>query len=199
MEKNTYQSIGSMDFGMAGRGTDTPGSGKPSGAGGNGKKVLWMAIAFILLVTAVLIAVKALGGLKKEKEYSIIGEWNSRDLMNLEDMFVDILETQVGLDFTTAEAVAEVLGLDDGRAALTFWFMDSGAIHLSAGGFSIGGDPLNYEILDKDTMLLRFEMNVDLWAATIPINLSYTADYKVTEDQLTLDLFGYKVTFDRLE
>ena len=71
--------------------------------------------------------------------------------------------------------------------------------NLSAGGFSIGGDPLNYEILDKDTMLLRFEMNVDLWAATIPINLSYTADYKVTEDQLTLDLFGYKVTFDRLE
>lgn len=199
MEKNTYQSIGSMDFSMAGSGADSSGAGKPSGAGGNRKKVLWMAVAAILLVIAALIAVKALGGSKKEKEYSVVGEWNSRDLMNLEDMFVDILETQVGLDFSTARAVAELLGMDDEQAVITFWFTDSGAIHLSAGGLSIGGDPLSYEILDKDTMLLRFAMNVDLWATTIPINISYTADYKVTEDRLTLDLFGYKVTFDRLK
>ena len=199
MEKNTYQSIGSMDFAMAGSGTDTACAGKPSGAGGNRKKILWMAAAAILLVAAVLIAVKVLDGSKKEKEYSVVGEWNSRDLMNVEAMFVDILETEVGLDFTTAQAVAEFLGLDDERAVLTFWFMDSGAIDLSAGGLSIGGNPLSYEILDKDTMLLRFEMNVDLWAVTIPINISYTADYKVTEDRLTLDLFGYKVTFDRLK
>lgn len=199
MEKNTYQAIGSMDFSMAGSGADSSGAGKPSGTGGNRKKVLWMAAMAILLVIAVLIAVKVLGSSKKEKEYSVVGEWNSRDLMNLTDMFVEVLETQVGLDFTTAREVAEVLGLDDGQAALTFWFTDSGVIHLSVDGLSIGGDPLSYEILDEDTMLLRFEMNVNLWAATIPINISYTADYKVTEDRLTLDLFGYRVIFDRME
>ena len=68
MEKNTYQSIGSMDFAMAGSGTDTACAGKPSGAGGNRKKILWMAAAAILLVAAVLIAVKVLDGSKKEKE-----------------------------------------------------------------------------------------------------------------------------------
>lgn len=201
MEMDSYQSIENMHFG-AGGGSDTPERKQPS-PGNDRKKLFFLVAAALLLFLVAVIAIKVVSSLKKEDQeeevYTVAGEWSSRDMLNLEEIFMEMLVYEAGLDANTASLVAGLLGLEDGESVVSFWFTDSGVVHMSVEGLAVGADHLTYEILDDDTMLLRFEWSVTVFGTTIPINISYLSDFTVDKNRLTLDLFGYKTNFDRVQ
>lgn len=55
----------------------------------------------------------------------------------------------------------------------------------------------SYKFVDKNTIRLTCRIEKDYYRDQMVVTFSYEAEYEVDEDNLTLDLFGNTVTFDR--
>lgn len=129
-----------------------------------------------------------------EEEYSIAGEWASKDLIDFREIMESVLTDKLELSDVVAGAFLDAIGMDsDNLSELTFTFTESGSIRIGVYGYSVGVGDFTYEIVDESKMLLDFSVTV----VTLPLHLSYRASYWVGEKMMKVDFFGYELTFLR--
>ncbi len=161
------------------------------------KNLKWLVIGigaiFALLVLVFFIV--------NSKHSTVVGEWKSKDLLQVGELAKEILVEEAGVSESMADIIVSVTGLGVGDH-LTFDFEgddESGYIYPSFHNFSAKfiGD-FTYKIVDDNRMKLAYEANIDIpMFGSIPIDISYRAKYSVKRDTLSLDLFGYTVQFVR--
>lgn len=156
--------------------------------------VLGGAVCCVVLVIVLLI----LNG----RRYSVVGEWKSKDLLQVGDMIVEILVDDVGVPYDMADYVVDTLGLNIGDY-ISFDFEgddESGYIYPYFHNFTVKliGD-FTYKMVDDTHMRLNFEADIEIpkVGLSIPVSISYKAKYAVTRNTLSLDIFGYTVQFER--
>lgn len=140
--------------------------------------VVFAAICIVLLA------------MKKEPEYSVVGEWSSEDLSNLGS----IMEEAVGGGIV-GEAVCYFIGDALGEATVTF--SESGQVYISFYDMSVSIGKLTYDIISSNRMRLAYEIEIPVIGNAV--TASYNATFKVKKDTMTLDFFGVEITLDRVE
>ena len=159
--------------------------------------IIIIVIAVIAGIIALIIGLAANNKEEVEAEYSIVGEWKSEDLMDLEEMWIGILEeggvsrgvADLALSFTSIGKFAEA----------TFTFTPSGYIYVGD-DVSLNFGSFSYEDMGNGKMLLKFDASdLSIIGISIPVSVSYTAKYSVDKDSMTIDFFGYDARLIREE
>lgn len=159
------------------------------------QKKLMMKIGIAVVIVAVIVGIIAMIVNLVSKKNTIVGEWKSQDLVDLADAFEGLLEAE-GFSGWEAELVVGVLGIAADEITMTF--TESGRVDLKIGGFSVNVGTFTYEDMG-DEVALNYDCDASVFGIGIPIHLSYTAKYNVDGDTMTLDLFGYRTKFRRVE
>ena len=168
---------------------------------GNQRKVfLAVGISAALLVVIAVVAVLAISlwsiGGKHVEQYSVVGEWYSRDAITFGEILQEQLAEQGNNEIVTA-VLSTMLGNLTGKLNLTF--TDSGSVYIGIDNVLVSLGEFTYEDLGNNRMLLRWEMDISILGTGLPISVAYRADYQVSKDTLQLDLFGHDVVFERAE
>lgn len=157
-------------------------------------------VAFAVIIGIIVLISKFIPNNKREMEaeYSVVGEWKSEDLIDLEDIFEEIMEESGVPSWATAKVVS-MLGMDKiGEVTLTF--TPNGSIYIGTGGVSITAAHFSYEDLGNSKMMLMVDASeISILGTSIPIGVSYTSEYSVSKDTMVLDFFGYEAKFIREE
>lgn len=159
------------------------------------QKKIALTVGIVIAVIAVIAGIIALIIGLTSKKNTIVGEWKSQDMVDLADAISGLLEAQ-GFSGWEAELVSGALGMAADKVTLTF--TESGNMRIKIGSVSPSIGKFTYEDLG-DEIIINFECDATVFGFGIPINFSYTAKYDVDGDTMTLDLFGYRTKFKRVE
>jgi len=169
-------------------------SGRSDQKKNNRKRIVYLCTAVAVIVLAGII-IGLLIKKKQDEEATIIGEWVSDDLVNLEDAIENILEG-AGVPSLAADLV-KLTSL--GRLGeLTLTFTNSGEILAGMDGMSLGVGKITYEEISEGRLLLKFELDASILGTSIPIEAGYTADYTVSKNSMEIDFFGCEISFTRV-
>lgn len=159
------------------------------------QKKIALTVGIIIAVIAVIAGIVALIIGLISKKNTIVGEWKSQDIVDLADAFSGLLEEQ-GFSGWEAELISSALGMAADNITLSF--TESGNMRIKIGPVSPSIGKFTYEDLG-DKIVINYECDATVFGIGIPINVSYTAKYDVDGDTMTLDLFGYRTKFKRVE
>lgn len=159
------------------------------------QKKIALTVGIVIAVIAVIAGIIVLIIGLTSKKNTIVGEWKSQDMVDLAGAISELLEAQ-GIAEWQAELVAAALGTAADNITMTF--TESGNMRIKIGSVSPSIGKFTYEDLG-DEIIINFECDATVFGFGIPINLSYTAKYSVDGDSMTLDLFGYRTKFSRVE
>lgn len=195
MEGNSYQPLDQLTF-QPSSGGETSEKGNRQGTGRVPPQTLIVCVAGILLAALLLFLIIKV--IQATHKYSVVGEWSSEDILELEEMITKTLIEETGLADWVVQDVIDLIGLDDDESLITLRFTESGNVRISIGGVSAGFGSLTYEVLGKHKILIRYQAEISALSVNVPIDLSIEVGYKVGKKQMTLELFGYKATFKRV-
>lgn len=147
-------------------------------------------LLFFLCVFTVLLVINS------QKEYPLEGEWKSDDLTVLPEVIRGYVKDE-GYPVEIADIVVEMLALDDIGEDLIIVFTEDNRILLIMNGITVGSDLLSYQKIGENKILLQFEWNGTILGTSIPISAGYTGEYKVDNNKLSIDFFGYDVRMTR--
>lgn len=152
-------------------------------------------VALIAVIVALFLSRRASGD-ETVEEYSVVGEWHSRDMIALGEVLQNRLVEQ-GDNQVISTIVAAMLGNATGEVNLTF--TNSGNVYIGIDNVLVSIGEFTYEDLGNNRMLLQWKADISVLGTGVPIAVAYRANYQVTEDTLELDLFGYDAVFDKAE
>uniref|UniRef100_UPI0040578433 hypothetical protein n=1 Tax=Acetatifactor sp. TaxID=1872090 RepID=UPI0040578433 len=209
MSHGTYQEIGNMSYG----GGNSPERGSfPKGNLPEVKQqgvvnlkgivlitgVIWV---LIVIVSAFILIQSILQSRPKEQtDYTVEGQWTCRELGGIPDALEEVMLAEISN--ATPEEVALVLeccGLDKLEENTTFGFRD-GSLELRFNGVSVESGMVenyisfSYKEEQDNKLLLMLTITIP---AVDRVDISYLADYRVGEDWMIVDFFGYKLDLDR--
>lgn len=153
-------------------------------------------VVVIALIAALIMNRRSDAADRAAKEYSVVGEWYSRDAIALGEVLQNRLEEQ-GNNQAVSVVVATMLG--DAAAEINLTFTDSGSVYIGFGNVLLSIGEFTYEDLGNNKMLLQWNADISVLGTGLPIAIAYRAEYQVDEDTLRLDLFGYDAVFDKAE
>lgn len=163
------------------------------------KKSIIVAVIICLLIVSF-----GVGGFvlwNNSRTYEVTGEWRSLDLIQLDDIIVQTLVEDAGIEEWLAVSIVDLLQLDAAKD-FTFTFTPSGKILIGYNGESsdLVGD-IFYEELGDNKMTLTYDNEIEIPIPainlTIPIKFSKNIDYEVSKDTLSLYVNGKTIIFVR--
>ena len=156
---------------------------------------LWIILA-VAAVVVVIVAVLAVRHRNSARQYTIVGEWVSTDLVDMGELVDAVIEAegfsgwQASLIRTAFSRWYEVLD------NVTFVFYERGEFGITVGGIGVDVLEMTYEQMPNGKLNLNFGLTGIL--KQIPINrISYNAKCRVQKDKMTLELFGLNLKFRR--
>lgn len=158
------------------------------------RKNLWIILAAVAVVA--IVAVLAVWRHNSTRQYSIVGEWESVDLVDMEELIDAAIEAE-NLSGWQANLVrsafdAWYVAADN----LTFVFYERGDFSITLGGVGISLLDTTYEQMPNGKLNLNFGLNGIL--KQLPVNeISYDAKCSVGKNKMTIELFGIELKFRR--
>lgn len=172
------------------------GASKQKSMNAGTKKLLLIAGGVVVLLIILFLILRMVSGGGKES-YSLEGTWTSEDAADIEEAIRSLLINEAGIPDWTVDMIMEATGVEYlGDAYVTFsedgslWFGDGG----TGMAFSIGS--FSYEKTGDGTLMLKYSLSLPFVG---DVTASYQANYSVSKDRLTLDLFGIQTRFRRQE
>lgn len=156
----------------------------------------------VAVIICLLIVFLGVGGFvlwNNSRTYEVAGEWRSLDLIQLDDIIVQTLVEDAGIEEEIAVYIVDLLHLEEAKD-VTFTFTPSGKILIGYNGGTghVLGD-ISYEELGDNKMTLTYdnEITIPVINYTIPIKFSKNIDYEVSKDMLSLYVNGKTIIFVR--
>lgn len=185
-----------------------------------------IAVIVITLIIGIITLNSSNVGIKEKKaEDTLTGEWNALDPPNISDLLNTIVENNgIPKEFLDIFGppiyqLAKIIILDNIYMEKII-FTDNGNMYLSFGELSGGKLSINigtitYSDIGNNKLLINYMVGnvsgeltggLDIVVASgsasgsvsIPGSISYVSTYSIEGDLLTLDLFGYETTFQRV-
>lgn len=199
---SSYQPVQSVRFDLNGQFQQNSQPKQDSNKGNeNNKRILFLCIGItVIVLAAVLIALFVRGRDKEPEEedveVSLVGEWKSDDIVNLEAYMRNIL-IEEGVPSIAAGYVIELMGMDS-WSELTLTFTNSGSILVGMDGVSLSVGTFTYEELSEGRLLLNYQLNASVLGTSIPISIVRTGDYTLNGNSLEMEFFDCWISFTRV-
>lgn len=199
---STYQPVQPVRFDLNGQFRRNSQPKQDSNKGNeNNKRILFLCVGIAVIVLAVVLIALFVRGRneeteEEEAEVSLVGEWKSDDIVNLEAYMRDIL-IEEGVPSIAVGWVIEQMGMDS-LGELTLTLTNSGTILAGMDGVSLSVGTFTYEELSEGRLLLSYQLNASILGTSLPISITYTADYTLERDSLEMDFFGCWISFTRV-
>lgn len=186
----------------------------------NNKQTIIVGTSIAVIIITLIIGIVTLNNRSidtKQEEYTLTGEWNALNPPNISDLLNTIIENNgIPKEFLDIFGppiyqLAKIVILDNIYMEKII-FTDNGNMYLSFGELSGGKLSINigtitYSDIGDNKILINYmvgdvsgELSIEVisGSVSIPGSISYVSTYSIEGDLLTLDLFGYEMTFQRV-
>lgn len=186
----------------------------------NNKQTIIVGTSIAVIIITLIIGIVTLNNRSidtKQEEYTLTGEWNALNPPNISDLLNTIIENNgIPKEFLDIFGppiyqLAKIVILDNIYMEKII-FTDNGNMYLSFGELSGGKLSINigtitYSDIGDNKILINYmvgnvsgELSSVVVSGSVSISgsISYISTYSIEGDLLTLDLFGYETTFQRV-